>query len=95
VLERAEVRQRGKERGLDPFLLFLLGLSGGVWAGEAGDRQQGVLRVRRRTRTYGEAVIYSRLGFTEFRPQGVRSNARMKLNFENLKSATVGCQDIS
>jgi hypothetical protein len=37
VLERAEVRQRGKERGPDPFLLFLSGLSGGVRAGEAGD----------------------------------------------------------
>jgi hypothetical protein len=43
---------------------------------------------------YGEAIIYSRFGFTEFRPQGVRSNARMNFKFEILKTITVGCQDI-
>jgi hypothetical protein len=91
--KRAE-RQRGKERGPGLFPLFLPGLSDGVRASEAGDRQQGILRVRRRARVYGEAVIYSRLGFTEFRPKGVRSNARMNFEFEILKTATVGCQDI-
>jgi hypothetical protein len=44
--KRAE-RQRGKERGPGLFPLFLPGLSDGVRAGEARDRQQGILRVRR------------------------------------------------
>jgi hypothetical protein len=45
-------------------------------------------------RAYEEAVIYSNIGVTDFCPQGVRPNARMKFKFEFLKSATVGFQDI-
>jgi hypothetical protein len=45
-------------------------------------------------RAYEEAIIYNKLGFTDFCPQGVRPNARMKFKFEFLKSATVGFQDI-
>jgi hypothetical protein len=61
----------------------------------SGLQKWGVTGTATLARSYGGGVIYSRFGFTEFRPQGVWSNARMKLKFENLKSATVGCQDIS
>jgi hypothetical protein len=37
----------GKGEGSGPFPLFLPGLSGGVRAGEAVDRQHGALQVRR------------------------------------------------
>jgi hypothetical protein len=88
-------RQRGKERGPGLFPPFLPGLSDGVRAGEVWSRQRGTLRVRRRARAYEIGVINSGFDFTEICPPSVRSNAHMNLNFENLKSATVGCQDNS
>jgi hypothetical protein len=85
----------GKERGSGLFLHFLPSLLDGVRAGGLWSRQRGTLRVRRRARAYEIGVINSGFDFTEICPPSVRSNARMKLNFENLKSATVGCQDTS
>jgi hypothetical protein len=46
------------------------------------------------TNTYGGGVINSGFDFTEICPPSVRHNARMKFEFEILKSATVGYQDI-
>jgi hypothetical protein len=87
-------RQRGKERGPGLFPPFLPVLSDGVRAGEVWSRQRGGLQVRRRVRAYEIGVGYSSLICPVFCPQSVRHNARMKFEFEILKYATVGYQDI-
>jgi hypothetical protein len=98
MLDGAEVRQRGVGgSGCVLPLLFHVSRPGSGQRGMGIDNQvrEGVHGYGYRARAYGDGVSHSSLGFTEIRSPSVRSKARMKLNFENLKSATVGCQDTS
>jgi hypothetical protein len=91
---RAE-RQKERRGGPGCFSTFFRVSRPGSGQGGCGVDRGELYAYGDEAREYGEAVTYSSLDFTEFRPPSVRSNARMKLNFENLNSATVGCQDTS
>jgi hypothetical protein len=96
---RGAVESSGKERrGPGSFLPVFHVSRPGSGQGRLGINNQvreGVHGYGYRARAYDSGVTHSEFGFPNFCPERVRHNARMKLNFENLKSATVGCQDIS
>jgi hypothetical protein len=56
--------------------------------------ERGVIGYSYGARAYWGAACHSDCTIAESCPLGVRSNARMNSEFEFLKIATVGCQDI-
>jgi hypothetical protein len=88
-------RGRGERRGVRAFFLSFSGVSQtGSGQVRLGIDNKGFYEYGDELGRTGAASSTVNSIFLKFYPQGVRSNAGTKFEFEILKSATVDCQDI-